>query len=347
MTILSKLLQPYSSAPSPRAKLHTALEQLAFVAACLHPFALILGTAAAEMTAGLVALCFLIALVSGGLKPSPLTSHWRPVMVLMLLAWAWLFITTALSPVPQEADLGIALAWGRLIPLIAALWLWLGSNPFYRYWISLTCLLAVSFVILDLFFQYMFGTSLFGVEPHNKARMKASFNEPVVGFYLTHMAPLALLVFCSPGFMKGRQRAYLLAALLVLLAAVFLSGERLFFAYTFLGCVLVAVSVFRWKAAFVLLVGLLLIAGLLAANPKFAHRYTTHTAKEFATMAQDLLEPTNFAAEYSSEEEEELEDVQGEANDTVEGADGAAAQLVAVGRRSNGRTRRNTSGSSG
>lgn len=263
------------------------LGDLACIAACLVPFLLMILRTPGEIVLAILAGFYLVRVLLSAVSRRPLPWRWRWVFAFALACWAWVIFTTATSPV-TSARLDFALLWGRLLPVVAGLWFWLGTVPLYRRCLYAACLAASVFVGLDVVVQAAFGRDIFGFPPYASFRFQGMFADPVAGLYLTHMLPLGLLLFAELDRWRPRHHVAFLSLLIGGLAVVFLTGERLFFGYTALGSLALMILVYRvYALAGILAVGLLMALGA-SLQPDLAERYGSVTVSELARLFRQL-----------------------------------------------------------
>lgn len=260
---------------------------LACIAACLVPFLLLILRTPGEVVLAILGGFYLARLLLSAVCRKRLPWRWTWVFALAVACWGWVILTTAISPV-STARFDLALLWGRLLPVVAALWFWLGPVALYRRALFAACLVASVLVGLDVVVQAATGRDLFGLPAYASYRFQGMFADPVAGMYLTHILPVGLLLFTE---LERWRRVHHLAFLSLLiggLAVVFLTGERLFFGYTGLGSIALLILVYRYYA----LAGLAVLAALLvlgvSSQPDLAARYGSVTINELARIAHEL-----------------------------------------------------------
>ncbi len=196
-----------------------------------------------DLPATLAGLFYLVALLRGQAK-LPGARVWAAGF---LLVWA-LFLVGAVSGIKPSDALGLAGLWLRHPLLLAACLVWLAPQSLVapaRIWgpVAWSFLAATVFVALDGLLQLALGFDLFGYPLYAGFRLTGPLNEPIVGFFLTQLAPV-LVALSLAGFGPWQalraQPAWLRwgagsAASLAIAAAVLVSGERLFAAWLVAG----------------------------------------------------------------------------------------------------------------
>lgn len=263
------------------------LGDLACIAACLVPFLLLILRTPGEVTLAILGGFYLARLLLSAICRQPLPWRWTWVIAFAFACWAWVIVATMASPV-STARLDFAYLWGRVLQVVAGLWFWLGPVPLYRRAVFAACLAASVLVGLDVGVQAAFGRDIFGFTPYASYRFQGMFADPVAGFYLTHMLPLGLLLFAELDRWRRFHHLAFLALLIGGLAAVFLTGERLFFGYSALGSLALMVLMYRLYAlAGILAVAMLLAVGALS-QPDLADRYGSVTINELGRLFHQL-----------------------------------------------------------
>ncbi len=226
------------------------------------PVLLVFGSAAADIGCTLIALLFL------GHCWRQRDWQWLTTPWVRVAFGLWLLLL-AISPWAFDSSQAFekALPWPRLIVFAVAMQFWLlDSRWLWRLvWATtLTC----SAVAADTLWQYVTGTDLLGHPWPGADRLNGPFNRPKVGIYLSKLffpVSLGLLAWIQYHRPAGWQRI-LISALIpaLLLAMIFLSGERMALLLVFLG-IAITTLLLRGKLRRLMLATLLLLIASISA----------------------------------------------------------------------------------
>ena len=237
------------------------LLQVAVAATLLLPPALLYSRAAADALMSFVAILFLAracVLRDGSWLQS---AHSR----LALIFWAWLVLCTVAAGTPHA--IGEALAVSRLFLFAAALeaWVLAGDEPCRQ--LSLVALVTATWVVIETWQQYLFGTNIFGDPRWASGVLTGPFEKPRAGGTLQM---LYLPAFLPPAMaLLGRRGAWWRLAggalLCVTALAMVLIGQRMPVLLFVLSLCLTACIVrrVRWSIG----IALIALAATLAASP--------------------------------------------------------------------------------
>lgn len=190
----------------------------------LLPALLLFSRAIADATVVLVGVVFL--------SRSYQLGDWRWAQQgwfrLALLFWAYLLLINVPLSTDTLDSLKYALAFMRWPLFAAALAYWLlSSDRAGRAFLS-GLLLTGLFVVLDTGWQYLFGVDWFGMESGLADRLTGPFRNPVPGTLMLRVWFIALFAVFFWQFKSPRQQLMiLLAALLLGLVFMFITGERM------------------------------------------------------------------------------------------------------------------------
>jgi len=114
--------------------------------------------------------------------------HWQwmkdPFFILCIIAWLWLgLVVTPLALSPSDS-LSSALTWIRFPMLYVACRYWLLKGTRARKVLAISLLFLLSFVAVDVLWQYHTGVSLTGHERTINLRLTGPFTTPKAGLVL-------------------------------------------------------------------------------------------------------------------------------------------------------------------
>jgi O-antigen ligase len=235
--------------------------QSAVAATLLLPPALLYTRAAGDALMSFVAILFLAracVLRDGSWLQS---THSR----LALIFWAWLVLCTVAGGTPHA--IGEALAASRLFLFVSALeaWVLAGDEPCRQ--IGLVVLVTATWIVVETWQQYLFGTNIFGDPRWASGVLTGPFEKPRAGgtlqvLYLPAFLPPAMALLGRRG---ARWRLAGGALLCVTALTMVLIGQRMPILLFVLSLCVTACIVrrVRWSIG----IALIALAATLAASP--------------------------------------------------------------------------------
>lgn len=255
----------------------------------------------------------------------PASKFWLTGFVLLWL----LFLVGAATGIHRAEAIVLAGLWIRHPVFLIVCLTWLapksldyaaGTNPSsthrirYQIWgpVAWSFTIAAAFVSFDALVQWYFGLDLLGIPKHGPTRLTGPMNEPIVGFFLTQMAPV-LMAFSLAGVGPWRSLssrptwlrwgAGCVLALAIIFTSI-LSGERLFAAWMAAGTIssMLLVSVSRPSKRprkLPRVFDVAVIAGVLAlvigcaaifGSQNLRERYVSHTVAELGEISRAYSE---------------------------------------------------------
>lgn len=221
------------------------------------PVLLIAGRAAADSALSLAALFFLIRCIG--------TGDWswtrRPWVRIIFGLWAWMLLISAFA-YRVGPSYSQTLEWTRFILFAAAAEAWLLDEKWMRRLLFVTTA-ALLFTAGDAILQYVTGHDLFMRPRWNPTRLTGPFDKPEVGMYTARLffptvLGMGALMLANPKTIL--KRAALTAGALLLVTAIFLSGERAALLLTLFGLVL-SLLVWQGMRRALIAIGVLILAG--------------------------------------------------------------------------------------
>ncbi|MEJ2650335.1 MAG: O-antigen ligase family protein [Gammaproteobacteria bacterium] len=195
--------------------------------------------------------------------------------------WAWMLFITPFAYDPA-LSFSQAAPWIRFLVFAAALESWVLDEVWMRrlLWVATAILIYTS---LDALLQYFHGSDIFGDPRWSPERLTAMFERPRVGIFITKlMFPVVFGAFAWHGWRRGRLWPSIGFAglVLLLLSAIFLSGERMALLLALLGLTLGAVlqkGPLRILVATVMSLGIVGMVVLSILNPVMIKRHIDET----------------------------------------------------------------------
>lgn len=169
----------------------------------------------------------------------------------------------SLDPYSSLIDFGGPIFYFRNFIFIIAMTYFFKSEKFVIPVISLSLFISILFVLIDSYYQSIFGSNLFGMTTKDQNRLTGIFGkEQILGHYLSYVFPIfiSLYIFVIKKIDKPKQYFLFIFTLLVLVLS-FLSGDRT----GFLKLLLFVFSIgFIVKDLRKLFLGLILILGFIS-----------------------------------------------------------------------------------
>lgn len=250
------------------------------------PVFLILGPAPTDIALTGTAVLFL--------AHCALSGDWEwvhaPWVRIALLLWLWLFVVS-ITAFQKEVAFSRALFWIRFPVFAAALQFWVLDERWLRLFFVAVGV-TVAFAAFDTVIQYVYGHDVFGIRPPAgvEYRLTGPMTKLAVGIFMARLCFIALLPALAWAFARPR-RVYVwlvVAAALLTVVAITLSGERMALLLTLLGLVLSAAILprLRLPLAAALVVGSALVLVLVATRPGIFQREVEQTASVVRNLPQ-------------------------------------------------------------
>lgn len=241
------------------------------------PLCLTGGRAAVDIALSLVAVLFLVR--------SAVTHDWSWARSTWFKVgaglWLWMLFLSFFA-----YDVGLsfsqAVPWIRFLLFAAALEVWVLDEIWMRrlLWVATATLVFVS---LDALLQYFTGTNIYGDPRWSEDRLTGVFERPRVGIFITKlMFPVVLGAFAWHAWRRGKilPTTLFVALVTLLLATVFLSGERMALLLAMLGLIFAAVlqrGLVRKLVIGALTLAVASVLALAVFNPKMVNRHVDQT----------------------------------------------------------------------
>ena len=246
------------------------------------PLWLTTGRAAVDADLSLVAILFLVRSVV--LRDwSWACSTWFKIG---LGVWAWMLVVT-LFAFDHRLSLSQAAPWIRFLLFAAALESWVLNDIWMRrlLWVAGGVLVFTAF---DALLQYFHGSDVFGNPIWQPERLTAMFERPRVGIFITKlMFPVVFGVFAWDARRRLRwlPGAVFAGLVLLLLCAIYLSGERMALLLALFGLALGALlqrGTLRTLVAGALSLGMVSMVVLALFTPQTITRHIGETRDTLA-----------------------------------------------------------------
>ncbi|MGA7799333.1 MAG: O-antigen ligase family protein, partial [Gammaproteobacteria bacterium] len=253
------------------------------------PVLLITGRAAADSALSLAAILFFIRCIG--------TGDWswtrRTWVRVAFGLWLWMLLISnfAYKVGPSYTE---ALAWIRFVVFAAAAEAWLLDKIWMRRLVFTTGA-ALLFTAGDAILQYITGHDLFMHPRWSPTRLTGPFDHPEVGIYIARLffpGVLGGYALAVAGRRTDLRQALVTAGALLLLTAIFLSGERAALLLTLFGVILIVLLWQGMRRALIVVAALIVGAiVLLELNLPIVQRQLDSTAATMANIRQSPYGP--------------------------------------------------------
>lgn len=176
------------------------------------------------------------------------TNNWKWtkrkwVLISIITALYFVLISSPLGENPSKSIL-TSITYIRWPFFSAAIAYWILIDEFRIKLFSIAVLANISFIVLDTFWQFKFGTDIFGIPKFDPTRLTGPLRNPVVGNMTLRVLFIGLYgISLIQFFNKSNRREFTTIMLLILvtLLFVFTTGERMSF-----------VSAITWSSFFLI-----------------------------------------------------------------------------------------------
>lgn len=264
------------------------------------PFMMFLGIVACDISLSTIAVLFLIRSVL--IKDfSWLNIRWIQIA---LILWAYTLILSFYALVNVKASFSQAIPFCRFIFFAAGLQCWLLKSADYRRYLLYALTATVLLMTVNILFSFLTGLSLLGKSATQYGhythitwlwqrpygRIMGLNGKMNAGIMLTWVA-MPFFVFMA-SIMKHKKRHSFVAALLALLLvmmAISITGDRMAFLECGFGCFLLFLFLpdLRWPFFLTGGILLLLLAGVFLFDPGLYHRNLVSLFKDTAHFSHD------------------------------------------------------------
>ena len=252
--------------------------------AILFPPLLVIGGSLPDIAMSAIAVLFL---THSAIEKNWDWCHKRWIQCLLLL-WLYIIARSLFAQFPSEA-LHRSLPFGRYFIFAAAMAYWILPDPQTHRRFFLSFIVTVLFIASDGLLQCLTGHDIIWrepiLQPDGNLRFTGAFRKPILGIMLAWLAfPVCLYLLLSKSKMLFNKHAFLagVASLLIVLATIALSGERMALLLALFGgaIAIVCMHMFWRKLLIALAAGILMLALLTHINPTVHQRQgnsTLHT----------------------------------------------------------------------
>jgi O-antigen ligase len=192
-----------------------------------------------------------------------------PQTRLMLLLWGWMLLCTLVAAQVQPVEQVVAAL--RFFVFAAALENWVLVDPLSRRRLWYVVLGVTTWIVLECWQQYLFGTSILGYRRFMDGALTGPFQRPIAGgTYLAVLFP-AVLPLCFVLLRRGGRFdwIYAIATLAFAAATMLLIGQRMPSVLMLLGLCVTGLLFrqFRVPVVLTMVAGAVLLASLPLVSP--------------------------------------------------------------------------------
>ncbi len=247
----------------------------------LMPALLISGPFLSDLGLSLVAILFLINSAKNDLK-----KYYNNIFFKIFILFCLVLILSSLFSNNIIISLKNSFFYFRFGIFSLCFWYLLDNNEKLIKYIFISILLCFSSLIVDGYFQYIFGKNIFGYELYNNYRISSFFgSELILGSYLARFFPILFGIFIFLD-QKKRNKLMLFSITIVFILSeglIFLSGERLALFFMNLSAIYIILMLKEYKLyrLWTYLVSLTLIIFLLNVYPNAKERFINQTFDDF------------------------------------------------------------------
>ena len=262
---------------------------------CLLPLALLTGSFIPDLFLSIISLLFIIITFQ---KKS--WNYYYNKFFIFFIAFYFYFVFSSLISTNIAFSLESSLFYFRLGIFALATWYLLENdiNLIKKFTISFLIIFIVA--IIDGYYQYFIGNSIFGFVSNSANRLTLPFNDKMIlGGYLSRLFPFlfALIIY---NFSKEKKYVVLIFILLILVDCLtFLTGERTALALLFLSTVIILLitSKFKLLRTITVVISITVITFFTLTNNSIKQRNIDYTLTQLSGYSNTL---TYFSFDHES-----------------------------------------------
>ena len=190
----------------------------------LIPITLITGPAIPDIFLSLIAFYFLLKSLT-----NKLWSYYKNPIVIGFLIFSFYGILRSLFSEMSIASLTNegSVFYFRYVFFSMGVWYLLDKNPYIPKFLIYVCIICLSVVIVDGFYQYIYDVNLFSNSKYNDNRLTGLFgDEPIIGRYVSYLS-LFTVALIYKNFKESIKTFCILFFCIVICGIlIFFSGER-------------------------------------------------------------------------------------------------------------------------
>ncbi len=245
---------------------------------CLLPLALLTGPFVPDLFLSIISLLFL--LISFQKK---YWNYYYNKFFIFFISFYFYFIFSSLISSNVAFSLESSLFYFRFGVFSIAIWYLLENDNYLIKKFTISFLIIFIAAIIDGYYQYFVGNSIFGFGSNSINRLTLAFNDKMIlGGYLSRLFPFlfALIIY---NFSKEKKYMVLIFILLILIDCLtFLTGERTALALLFLSTIMILLitSKFKLLRIITIVISIIVISFLASTNSTIKQRNIGNTATQ-------------------------------------------------------------------
>ena len=259
------------------------------------PVALIVGPLFVNMITSIIAIYTLILFpFSKSIKKI----FFHRISIFIIIFSIYLIINSLISTNPLFS-LGSSLFYVRFLLFAIGLAYFLGKKSKLINWFGYSLWICFIVLVIDGYFQYIFGYNIFGWEKYDPIRISSFFREELIlGSYLSRLLPLCffLILFLNEDNIKKNIFIFFCFLLIVIDILIYLTGERTAFLFLLLITVgiILTVPYFRLLRIITFGISLLAIFVISISNNSIKERMIDFTLQQSGVINGENYEPEEF-----------------------------------------------------
>ena len=247
----------------------------------LMPILLISGPFLSDLGVSLVAILFIINSMKNNLK-----KYYNNYYFKFFLIFCLILILSSLLSENILISLKNSLFYFRFGIFSLCFWYLLEKNQYLLKYLFISLLICYSSLIVDGYFQYIFGKNLFGYALYNDYRVSSFFgSELILGSYLARFFPIFFGLFILLDKSKKNKFLLFLVTIIFILSEglIFVSGERLALFFMNLSAIYIIFMIKEYKTYRLLtyIMSLFLIVIMINFVPNSKERFIDQTINDF------------------------------------------------------------------
>ncbi len=255
----------------------------------LMPALLISGPFLSDLGLSMVAILFIINSFKNNL-----IKYYNNYYFKFFLVFNIILIISSLLSENTIVSLKNSLFYFRFGIFSLCFWYLLERNLNLLKYLFLSMILCFSSLIIDGYFQYIFGKNLFGYALYNNYRVSSFFgSELILGSYLARLFPILFGIFIVIDQLKKSKLILFLMTIIFILSEglIFISGERLAFFFMNLSAIYIILMLKEYKIyrLWTYIVSLCLIVVMTNFVPNSKERFIDQTIYDFTRNTDDKL----------------------------------------------------------
>lgn len=249
----------------------------------LIPFAQISGPFFTDFIISLTALSYFFVIIIFNRK----FHYHNKFLNILLIFWLFILISSIFSEY-KYLTLKPSITFFRFILFSFAFLFIIYNYKTFLEKLNISIIIAISLLIFDGYFQFIFGVNIVGFEKLRPDRVSSFFHdELILGSFLSKFLPI-ILFFYYENIKFSKLKKLNSIILVFLIPLIFLSGERAAFFMSILYCLIVMPYIFSLKK-FISAVILFLIFGLvmIKSNNIIYDRYISQLKEHLVIKKQN------------------------------------------------------------